>query len=107
MTSFAYPPQAANGRLVLSDNAAAEAIRSAIQTKLGERILRNTYGSDVDELTTATDLDVVLAQLQEAILDSCAEYLPLAITLSGSILESGQTEIQILYNDTETITTVI
>jgi hypothetical protein len=99
MVTFRYPVGVANGKLLLSDSPVAEAIRQAIQTRYGERVFRNTYGSDVEEFSLITDLDRILAELTEAILDSTEDYQPLSIYLTGYIDDDGYCQISVEYDD--------
>ena len=106
MTTFKYPPQAANGKLILSDNATAEAISSAIQTRYGERVLRNTYGNNLDEFVVTSDLSAMLAEMQEAIIASTIAYRPLSLAVSGFIDNEGHTNITVNYDDDERTNTL-
>lgn len=106
MATLKYPLQVANGGLLLSDDATAEAIISAIQTRYGERILRNTYGNDLDEFTNTNDLSRLLAELEEAIINSTLDYRPLSIFLEGSIGDFGTVSITVEYEDTERTGTI-
>jgi hypothetical protein len=99
MSTFRYPVGAANGKLLLSDSPVAEAIRQAIQTRYGERVFRNTYGSDVEEFSLVTDLDRILAELTEGIIDSTEDYQPLSINLAGYIDDDGYCQISVEYDD--------
>lgn len=106
MSSFKYPPQAANGKLVISNNATAEAISQAVQTRYGERVLRNKYGNDLDEFMVFTDLSTILQNLQEAIVDSTQEYRPISLALTGSIGDNGVISVNIEYDDDERTRTI-
>lgn len=112
MTSFKYPPQAANGKLVVSDTADAtkEAILQAVQTKYGERVFRSSYGNGVDEFTVVADLQATLDDLQQAIVDSTADYRPLFLNVTGEIRDDGRINILIEFDDEtriQTLTTVL
>lgn len=107
MTTFRYPPQAANGKLSVSDNATAEAITSAIQTRLGERVFRNTYGSNLDEFTVTNDLSQMLADLQEAIVSSTLTYQPLSLAVNGYVDDDGITVVTVEYDDSQKTDTVV
>lgn len=99
MTTFKYPLQAANGKLVLSDNASAEAIMQVLQTRKGERVLRNTFGTEVEELTTIAELGTTLGTLEQDIIDATEEYQPLEVNLEGSLYDDGSAQIQCYYSD--------
>ena len=106
MTTLKYPPQAANGKLMLSDNDTAEAILSAIQTRYGERVFRNTYGNDLDVFVVTGDIASLLVELREAIIASTIDYLPLSLAVSGYLDENGNTIITVDYDDDERTKTI-
>lgn len=106
MSSFKYPPTAANGKLVLSDNGTKEAIIQAIQTRYGERVLRNRYGSDLDEFLVVSDLTAVLLDLEQAIIDSTQEYLPISLGISVEISDDGTISVYIEFDDDERTQTI-
>jgi hypothetical protein len=106
MTTIKYPLQAANGKLLLSDNANVEAITQVIQTKQGERVLRNTYGTDLNELDTIGDLSTVLGSLSRSIAAGTTEYLPLAIGLEGSVTDEGIVNVYVEYQDDQELNTL-
>ena len=99
MTTFKYPPEAANGKLVLSDRASSEAIISAIQTRHGERVLRNTYGNNLDEFVSINDLSSILAELHESIINSTRDYRQMSLAVGGFIDDDGHTRITVEYDD--------
>ena len=101
MTTFSYPLQATNGTLALSEDKEAnkEAIEQVILTRKGERVLRNTFGTEVEELTTLTELGISLGSMEQDIVASTSEYQPLAIALSGSIGDNGVAEVLCEYDD--------
>lgn len=106
MSSLKYPPQAEHGKLMLSDNAVVEAIISAIQTRYGERVLRNAYGNDLDEFTVTSDLSSMLIEMQEAVAASTVDYLPLLLAISGDLDEDGNTVITVNFDDDIRIETI-
>lgn len=106
MTTIRYPVQAANGKLILSDNATAEAITSAIQTRYGERVFRNAYGNNLDEFTTTNDLSTLLTEMQSAIINSTTDYRPLSLSVNGYIDDYGSTVITVNYDDDERTNTI-
>jgi hypothetical protein len=97
MATIKYPVQAANGKLLLSNNAVAEAIISVIQTRYGERVFRNSYGNDLDELRTVSDIDATLADILECIIAGTIEYQPLSISVDGYIDDLGLASIAVEY----------
>lgn len=99
MSQFKYPPQAANGKLLLSEDYTKEAIVQAIQTRHGERVLRNRYGNDLDEFSLVSDISTVLAELEESIIDSTYEYLPLSLAISGEVNDDGTMSVDIEFDD--------
>lgn len=99
MATFKYPPSAANGKLLLSQDANREAIMSAVQTKHGERVFRAGYGNGVDELRTISDLSELMQQLEDDVYESVADYQPLAIAVNGSPSDDGQIDLYLVYED--------
>lgn len=99
MTTFKYPLQAANGKLVLSDNDSAEAIMQVLQTRKGERVLRNTFGTEIEELTTITELGTTLGVIENDIRSATEEYQPLEVSLEGSLYDDGSAQINVQYTD--------
>lgn len=100
MSTFKYPFQAANGGLVISDNASAEAIMQVLQTRKGERVMRNTFGTEVEELTTIAELGTTLGIIETDINNATEEYQPLEVVLNGSIYDDGSAQVQVYYSDT-------
>lgn len=101
MATFKYPFTASKGTLVLSDDnkANGEAIAQAIQTHKGERVLRNYFGVEVEELSTLTQLGALLGSLEKDIAEATAEYQPLTLTLEGSMNDDGTAQVTCEYND--------
>lgn len=99
MTTFKYPLQAANGKLVLSNNPNPEAILHVLQTRKGERVLRNRFGTEVEELTTVVELGAVLGSLENDISQATEEYEPLEVNLEGYLSNDGTAQITCLYSD--------
>ena len=101
MSTFKYPPQAANGKLLLSENYTKEAIIQAVQTRYGERVFRNRYGNDIDEFSIVRDLSSLLLDLEEAIINSTQEYRPISFSLTGDISTEGVVSVHIEYDNEE------
>lgn len=99
MPTFKYPLQAANGKLVISNNASAEAIRQVLQTRKGERVMRNTFGTEVEELVTIAELGTTLGTIEQDIREATEEYEPLEVELEGSLYDDGSAQITVLYSD--------
>lgn len=106
MPTIKYPITAANGDLVVSDNPNVEAILSALATMQGERILRNSYGQDLDAFYTAADLDDRLLRLLADLNYSVADYPVLIADIHGTVNDDGTIDISIYYNDGETDQTI-
>jgi phage baseplate assembly protein W len=102
MTTFKYPVEAANGNLVLSNNPSAEAIKQVIQTRKGERVMRNYFGTEVEELITITELGTTLGTMEQDIENATDEYQPLNVTLEGSVFDDGSASINVYYTDSLT-----
>lgn len=102
MPTFKYPVEAANGGLVLSDNPSAEAIKQVIQTRKGERVMRNYFGTEVDELVTLTALGTTLGTMERDIEAATDEYQPLDVVLEGSLYDDGSASINVFYTDSMT-----
>lgn len=107
-TTFKYPPEAANGKLLVSEGTEAtkEAIVQAVQTKYGERVFRSSYGNDIDEFTVIQDLEETLGELRTAIADSTAEYRPLSLSVTGEIGDDGRLDVLILFDDESRVQTL-
>lgn len=99
MTTFKYPLQAANGKLLLSDKPNAEAILQVLSTRKGERVLRNTFGTEVEELTTIAQLGTTLGTIENDIRGATLEYEPLEVTLEGALYDDGSAQITCYYSD--------
>jgi phage baseplate assembly protein W len=107
MATIKYPLTAANGKLLLSqdDRATVEAITQVIQTRQGERVLRNYFGSDLNELDTLSDLSSVLATLEASISNGLSEYTSLAVGLEGSVDDDGVVTVYVEYQDNDQLST--
>lgn len=107
MATIKYPLTAANGQLLLSgDNrASVEAITQVIQTRTAERVLRNSFGSNLDTFDLISDLSNVLATLEASIAANLSEYQPLAVGLEGSVNDDGVVSVYIEYQDSDQLKT--
>lgn len=109
MTTVKYPLQAANGDIMLSPDSRAttEAVLSALQTRKGERVWRNNYGSDLEEFQLVSNLPSVLQQLKQDVVYSTTSYPQYTLELQGSINEDGQMDVlAILGEDEEVLTSI-
>jgi phage baseplate assembly protein W len=103
MATLKYPLSAANGELLLSqdDRATVEAITQVLQTKHGERVFRNYFGSDLSEFDVISDLSSVLGTLELSIANNLNEYTPLSLALEGSVDDSGVVSVYVEYQDSD------
>lgn len=108
MSTFKYPPEAANGKLLTSEDAEAtkEAIMQAVQTKYGERVFRSSYGNDIDEFLVIQDLEAVLSELKDSIAESTEDYRPLFLAVTGDIKDDGRVDVLIQFEDNRVLQTI-
>lgn len=99
MTTFKYPIQAVNGTLVLSEDSNREAILQVVQTRYGERVLRNTYGTDLDEFQVVQSLEDIAQEVEQAIIDGTEEYKPLVVAVNSNIADDGTMYLDIEFDD--------
>lgn len=94
-----YPVSAVGGGLELAVDPAKEAVQSAIFTAIGERVLRASYGQDLEIFDLAEDLGEMAAELEEAIIASCADYEISDVSVSArSIGDDGQIFFDVFYS---------
>lgn len=100
MTALKYPIEAINGTLVLTrdeDEAIAGALKSALLTDKGERVLRPTYGTDSQIFETISDLGNLVNGIEVDVDLSCTDYQELATQYQAYALDDGQIGVNILY----------
>ena len=102
LTTLFYPVTAKNGSLQLTANILEinqGAIKSALLTDKGERVLNNTYGTDTDVLKLLPSLPETLNSLESSLDTSISEYPDIATKVYGSMADEGRVDVTILFSD--------
>lgn len=99
--TIAYPLQIENGTLKLSRGYECDrdAIFSVLQTKVGERIERPSYGTPDYVFSAVGSVQPVLGRIEAALTDQIPALL--AIDVSGSINDAGLLDMAIEYSSQE------
>lgn len=103
MTTLKYPLAIENGGLRLAsteDERVAGAISSVIQTRKGERVLRNYYGSDLKPFDLVGDPEEIKLVTSLTLDESMGDYPDAAWAVLGATPnDSGMVAIDIIYNN--------
>lgn len=101
MATLKYPIGASNGGLVLTVNegeAVVGALKSALLTNKGERIIRPQYGSVDNLFELISNGSSYVVGLEHDVDASVTDYPDLATQAIGSIGDDGQAKINLLYS---------
>jgi phage baseplate assembly protein W len=88
--------------LKLSSDPSLDALKSCINTRQGERVLRPTYGADLDTFVTVSDIGLTTAELILTIEADMLEYQPFYTQVESTVDDDGEADITIFYSTTET-----
>lgn len=109
MAAFEYPITAVNGSLALtqSDRGVNEgAVKSALFTRKGERVLNPQYGTEPNLFSIQPDLGSYLVDLEEGVDNSLDGYDLVVTQLSGDQQSNGAINVLLEYSSDTGLETV-